>query len=205
MTASFAGQHLRDVHQFWFGELAPPQFLAAEEKSNMWFNATPNLDDAIRTTFGSHLDAARTASSHDLAALSPVEQIGLIVLLDQFPRNMFRGTAEQFGCDAIARGVARRLVAGDCSRFCVAERQFLYLPFEHSEDSSDQDLSVSLFAGLACEAPPYALEDARLALDYATRHRDVIRKFGRFPHRNAYLGRESTPDEVAFLKTGRGF
>ena len=204
-NSSLTRRALQDAHAYWFGDLLPPTYLAAPEKVALWFEAPREVDDWIRTAFGSYLEPARSAGWRDLDALSPEEQIGLVVLLDQFPRHIFRQTGEQFAYDATALDLARRLVAGDRRRFRLDERKFLFLPFQHSEDAADQDRSVALFSELACQTPAFALESARLALDYATKHRDVIRKFGRFPHRNALLGRDSTPEEVEFLKDWRGF
>ncbi len=116
-----------------------------------------------------------------------------MILLDQISRNLFRGSAEAFAADAKARAIARDMIArGLDQALAPVERMFVYLPFEHSEDLADQELSVRLFAAL----------DATLGedvLDYAVRHRDVIQRFGRFPHRNAALGRVNTAAEAAYL------
>jgi uncharacterized protein (DUF924 family) len=106
----------------------------------------------------------------------------------------------------MARGIARRLIAGGLDRFGHMERMLLTLPFQHSEEAADQDLSVLLVAEQAVRAPESVREFWRRVLDFATKHRDLIRRFGRYPHRNAMLERESTPEEVAFLEEhGRGF
>jgi uncharacterized protein (DUF924 family) len=126
-------------------------------------------------------------------------------LLDQFPRNLHRGTPEAFASDAHARAIARQAVLREAHDLCLPHtaRCFLYLPFEHSEDSADQDLSVTLFEGLR-DDPVHAAPGG--SIDYAWRHRAVIRRFGRFPHRNATLGRASTPEEAAYLaQPGAGF
>ena len=140
----------------------------------------------------------------DLAALTRRQQVALIVMLDQFPRQIHRNSGDAFACDATALAIARRLTA-NWRRFFMVEQTFVMLPFEHSEDVADQDVAVKLYAERALEAPPDHLEACRDQLDYATKHRDIIRKFGRFPHRNEALGRESTPEEIEFLKGGRGF
>jgi uncharacterized protein (DUF924 family) len=132
--------------------------------------------------------------------------MGLVILLDQFPRNIFRTSGESFAYDAKARTIARLLITLGRERFHRAERCFLYLPFEHSEDIGDQDLGVFLFAEDALSAPESWKDRSRLYLDFATKHRDLIRKFGRFPHRNQMLGRDSTAEEEAFLAAnGRGY
>ena len=129
------------------------------------------------------------------------EPLAEILLLDQFTRNIFRGTPRAFAGDARALALARGLVArGDDARLDPVQRPFAYLPFEHAEDMACQDEAVRLFTALAA--------DPRFAdmLDYAHRHRDVIRRFGRFPHRNPILGRASSADELAYLATpGAGF
>lgn len=195
---------LGEVHAFWFGRLAG-QHDYPKDKSELWFEQSDETDGAIRTTFGSHIaEAART--EWDLDALTREEQVGLVVLLDQFPRNIFRTSGDSFAYDAAARAIARRLVERDRERFFMIERAFLYLPFEHSEDIADQDYSVFLTAEAAVAAPEGLKATFRNFLDYATRHRDLIVRFGRFPHRNQLLGRRSTPEEEAFLaEHGRGF
>jgi uncharacterized protein (DUF924 family) len=136
---------------------------------------------------------------------SPPGALALAILLDQFPRNLHRGTAQAFAADAKAQEVARRAVLA--RRFDLAlaptARIFLYLPFEHGEAMADQDLSVALFEGLR-DRPAHRAPGG--TIDYAWRHREVIARFGRFPHRNAALGRESTPAERAWLAVpGNGF
>jgi len=124
----------------------------------------------------------------------------LIILLDQLSRNVFRGSPEAFAADPHARDIARRMVAtGLDASLTPVERIFIYLPFEHSEDLADQDQSVRLFETLRGD-----LGDK--TTDYADRHREVIREFGRFPHRNAVLGRQNTPAEEEYLaRPGAGF
>ncbi|WP_338089144.1 DUF924 family protein [Nannocystis pusilla] len=122
---------------------------------------------------------------------APRGALALVILLDQFPRNMFRGTPEAFASDAKAREVANAaLDAGHEHALTQEERLFLYLPLEHSEELADQERCVELMR---------ALDETPMWLDYAVRHRDVIARFGRFPHRNAVLGRESTAEECEFL------
>ena len=195
---------LTDIHRYWFGDLKSPTDKVAPDRFEMWFRPTAEVDQHIRDTFGKYLEAAK-ATEWDADNLSRVEQVGLVLLLDQFPRHIFRTTGDAFAYDAKALSIARRLVAGGIQRFYPVERTFVALPFEHSEDLADQDYSTLLFAAEAVAAPPPAKDGLRMALDYATKHRDIIRKFGRFPHRNVVLGRESTPEELEFLKGGRGF
>jgi uncharacterized protein (DUF924 family) len=193
---------LDEVHDYWFGDLGKPP--VPKELMDRWFRPTEAVDNHIRETFGPHLDAAR-ATEWNLPELSKDRQIALVVMLDQFPRQIWRKSGEAFAYDWKALSVARQLVAGGVGRFHHVERVFLFLPFEHSENVADQDEAVLLYATEAVAIAEDAKEGARQTLDYATKHRDIIRKFGRFPHRNEMLGRESTPEEIEFLKGGRGF
>jgi uncharacterized protein (DUF924 family) len=194
---------LGEVYRYWFGSLSGHDDYP-KDKSEIWFKQSDATDSFIRDSFGAFIPQAAEAE-WNLAELTREEQIGLVVLLDQFPRNIFRTSGEAFAYDAKARELARRLIDGR-HRFHRVERSFLFLPFEHSEEGADQDLSVFLFAEDAVSAPESWTATARIYLDYATRHRDLIRKFGRFPHRNAVLGRPSTPKEETFLKEhGRGY
>ena len=173
---------------FWFGTPALSETVAFNEA---WFQRDEAFDDRIRTAFAGHVEAA-IAGGLDAMAADAEGALALILLLDQFPRNLYRGTARAFAGDERARRMARFALARGAERaMSPNHRIFLYLPFEHSESLRDQELSVALFS---------TLNDAR-ALDYAVRHKDVIARFGRFPHRNAALGRDSTPEEVEFLKT----
>lgn len=194
---------LNDIHHYWFGELNSPTDFPTE-RVPMWFRPTEEIDNQIRDAYARDLDEA-AATDWDLATLSRREQVALVVLLDQFPRHIFRTTGQSFAYDAKVLAIARSLVEGGIDRFFWAERFFLSVVFEHVEDVALQDYSVLFHAELAVTAPDSLKGPFRRALDQATKHRDVIRKFGRFPHRNALLGRESTPDELEFLKGGRGF
>ncbi len=191
------------VYLYWFGDLKAWDDQPDDERRKAWFHPTAEIDAHIRDTWGHHIEAAREAT-WDLAALTRRQQVALVVMLDQFPRQIHRDSGEAFACDAAALAIARQLV-GAWRRFFVVEQTFVMLPFEHSEHVADQDIAVKLYADRALEAPAAHLEACRDQLDYATKHRDIIRKFGRFPHRNAVLGRDSTPEETEFLKGGRGF
>jgi uncharacterized protein (DUF924 family) len=181
---------------FWFAE-------GPDTHRKAWFVKDAAFDESCRAGFGALVAPARDGALDGWAA-TPQGALALLLLLDQFPRNLFRGTAEAFASDAHARHIARGAVLRD--RFDLAltpvQRVFLYLPFEHGESPADQDLSVALFEGLR-DIPAMAAPGA--TIDYAWRHRAVIRRFGRFPHRNAALGRESTADEQTWLAAGGGF
>jgi uncharacterized protein (DUF924 family) len=182
---------------FWFAE-------GRNTPRKAWFVTDAEFDAAIRDRFGALLNPAREGAL-DGWAERPAGALALLVLLDQFPRNLHRGSPQAFGSDAHARAMARQavLARGLDRALTPTERVFLYLPFEHSEAMADQDLSVTLFEGLRDSAPHRAPGGA---IDYAWRHHAVIRRFGRFPHRNAVLGRASTADERAYLAApGAGF
>jgi len=173
-----------EVLDFWFA--GDPRV-----RREVWFRRQDDFDAACGA-FTTALHAARQGAL-DQWADTPRGTLALIILLDQFSRNLHRGSPEAFAADSKARALARRAVAEGIDRQLEwLERLFIYLPFEHSEDLADQDESVRLFENLRI-----ALGD--LAAEQAFRHRDIIRRYGRFPYRNVALGRESTPEEQAFL------
>jgi uncharacterized protein (DUF924 family) len=191
------------IYAFWFGGCTVPN----PDRLRFWMHRDDATDAAIRDRFGCVLPQAATMQ-WDLAALTREQSVALVVLFDQFPRNLFRTTGEAFAYDDIARNLAERLTADGWERFTAAERFFLALPWVHHEDMAAQDFAVMLSSEIAVKAPDELKALCRGDLDQATRHRDVIRRFGRFPHRNAMLGRESTPEEIEFMATalrGRGF
>jgi uncharacterized protein (DUF924 family) len=164
------------VLDFWFG-LAPER----------WWKTDPSLDEAIRKRFLALWQAQRENLPEPFLA-SPGEALAAAILFDQFPRNMFRGRAEAYATDPLARAVAKGAVDRGFDRELAVDRQaFLYMPFEHSEDLDDQKRSLLLFT---------ALGDDHL-LGYARKHHDVVARFGRFPHRNSVLGRRPRAEEQA--------
>ena len=187
-----------DVLDFWFGPRSGATPLQARE---VWFRKSPAFDAEIRERFGAALEAALAGRLHEWEA-TPEGALARILLLDQFTRNAFRDTPRAFAGDPQALATARALVAGGSDRQLVPmQRWFVYMPFEHAEDPAAQDESVRLFTELSQQASGF-----ESALDYALRHRDVIRRFGRFPHRNAILGRDSTESERDYLRQpGAGF
>ena len=187
-----------DVLAFWFG--TPDQADYGQARA-AWFRKDEAFDAQIRTRFLAEVEAAIAGQRGNWAA-NPQGALALFILLDQFPRNLFRNTARAFAGDAVALAVARHVVEQGWDRQLLpVQRVFVYLPFEHSESLADQDRSIALFTALAAEHPETAAN-----LDYAHRHRDVIVRFGRFPHRNAALGRASTAAETDYLaQPGSGF
>lgn len=184
------------VLRFWFGDGE------ADAVRDEWFKKSPAFDAEIEQRFAAEIEAAlRGRLDHWQATTDGA--VALVLLLDQFTRNSFRDTPRAFAGDAQALGVARRLVAmGRDRALPPLRRWFLYMPYEHAEDLAAQEECVRLFTALAAEVPPAdALAGALAgALDYARRHAAVIRRFGRFPHRNAVLGRASTAEEAEFLR-----
>jgi uncharacterized protein (DUF924 family) len=182
-----------EVLSFWFGEPDEDTSYAARRK--LWFGKAPDFDRAISERFRSLMDQA-AAGQLDSWQRTPHGALALLILLDQFPRNIYRGAPQAFASDLKALAVAKTAIDRKFDQeLKPLERMFLYLPLEHSEMMPNQARSVSLFEQLAAERSE--LQDT---LDYAIKHRDVIDRFGRFPHRNEILGRESTPEEVEFLK-----
>jgi uncharacterized protein (DUF924 family) len=184
-----------DLLGFWFAD-------GFDTWRKAWFVRDDAFDAAIAEKFGAATDAA-AAGRHDGLAATPAGTLALLLLLDQFPRNLHRGHARAFAADPHARTIARAAITAQQDRALTpTQRVFLYLPFEHAEAMADQNLAVALFEGLR-DIPAMARPDA--AIDYAWRHRAVIQRFGRFPHRNAALGRDTTAEEAAFLAAGGGF
>ncbi len=180
----------RDVLDFWFGAPGSAEYGRARA---FWFDKSEATDTDIRARFGAAVQVALQGGFEDWCA-TPRGALALILLLDQFTRNAFRDTPRAFAGDARALAIARSLVeTGGDRTLTLFERQFAYLPFEHAEDYAAQRTSLLLFAQLARDGLPGPLE-------WAQRHYDVIARFGRYPHRNAILGRESTPAERAFLQ-----
>jgi uncharacterized protein (DUF924 family) len=168
------------VLAFWFEELSPEQ----------WFAKDPLLDATIRHRFGELYEALAADGPGDWEETAE-GALAAVIVLDQFPRNIFRDRPRAFASDGQALGVAERAIArGLDAELAPARRAFLYMPFQHSEDPGVQSRSVALFEDLGNPR----------TLDFARRHRAIIDRFGRFPHRNAILGRETTAEEAAFLQ-----
>ena len=180
MTETVSAPYADEILDFWFREL----------DREAWFTKSDETDTLIRGRFlALHDQLVREVSSQ--CALDPRATLAAVIAFDQFPRNVFRGTPRAFATDPAALALARQAVDAGLDRgFSRDERMFLYLPFEHSESARDQTQSVALFA---------SLDDPELTR-YAEAHKVIIDRFGRFPHRNAILGRTSTPDESEFLK-----
>jgi len=186
-----------EVLDFWFGEAGSPEY---GKPRQVWFNKSDAFDDTIRTRF---LDLHLRAADGQLKQweAQPHSLLALIVVLDQFPRNLFRGTSRAFATDTQALAAAQlALERGFDLMLLPVQCWFVYLPFEHAEDLALQHRSLQLFESLRSDP------DSAGSVDYARRHFEIIARFGRFPHRNAVLGRASTLEELEFLQQpGSGF
>lgn len=178
-------QWVDEVLDFWFRELTAKD----------WYAGGDELDEKIRSRFQDTYE--RVKADFDIESADDARTaLAAIILFDQMPRNMFRRTAAAFGTDDLAIAIARRAVDhGFDDGMKPEEKQFLYMPFMHSEVSADQERCVDLIRMLGSEE----------GLKYAIEHRDIVAAYGRFPHRNRVLGRESTPAEVEFLKGHQGY
>ncbi len=181
IASSSEPEWVRDVLSFWFEDL----------KSDQWFKADVAVDGRIGARFGVLHDEVVTAFDAVVATKSAHRALATVIVLDQFSRNMFRATPRAFATDVLALTTAHDAVTLLLDRKLSSnEKLFLYLPFEHSEAMADQERAVALIGGLGDEE----------YTGYAEAHRDIIARFGRFPHRNAVLGRASTAEEIAFLQ-----
>lgn len=192
-------EQAKAIFDFWFLPAGAPGAGAARAE---WFRKDEAFDREIERRFGPLIEQALSGGLHHWDAGGPQPALARILLLDQFTRNVFRGTPRAFAGDRLALQAAQDMVDGDEDlALPPLQRAFVYLPFEHAEDIGMQHQAVALFTRLAAAGAGF-----ESMLDYAHRHRDVIARFGRFPHRNAILGRPSTPAELAYLQQpGSGF
>jgi uncharacterized protein (DUF924 family) len=183
----------QEVLDFWFG--APGSDTAGKPRRE-WFIKNDAFDDQIRQRFGTVIDQAIAGGLREWDAEGPQGILARLIVLDQFTRNAYRNTPRAFAGDTLGLLAARQLAdSGAHKALTPLQRSFAYMPFEHTEDAFMQERAVALFTELAAEHPGFDE-----TLDYAHRHRGVIARFGRFPHRNEILGRASTPEEIDFLR-----
>jgi uncharacterized protein (DUF924 family) len=181
-----------EILSFWLGDGSRPR--------DEWFRRTDAFDDGIRARFAGVVERAAKGEL-DAWRAHPRGRLALVILLDQFSRNIFRGTARSFAQDATALALALEgIAAGEDRGLSPLERSFLYMPLMHAEDRAMQERACAEFARLAAEAPPPLAGYLSVAAKFATAHRDIVERFGRFPHRNAVLGRCSTAEEAQFLR-----
>ncbi len=182
-----------NVLRFWFGD-SHDDAETSRTQSSLWWKKQPETDADIRRRFEHSLQEA-AAGKLDSWTQTPEGRLALLLVLDQFPRNMYRDSPQAFAYDAQAQRVCLAgLEAGDDQALRPLQRVFFYLPLEHAEDRALQARSVALFSALAAHS-----DALKGYVDFAVRHQVIIDRFGRFPHRNAILGRETTPEEAAFL------
>lgn len=194
------------VLDYWIGPAAHDH-MAANRLHKRWFIKSAETDQFIEKQFGATLEALSKGLAQEWALRGPRGRLAAIIVLDQFSRNIHRGTPDAFAYDAFALELSLDgLRSGDEKHLTEVERSFLLLPLEHSEDLAHQDTSVERFEKLAATCGAAFKPLCENSASYAHQHRDVIRKFGRFPHRNQILGRENTPDEEVYLaQPGAGF
>ena len=187
------------IQEFWFGN-DPDDATVAEKRSSLWWSKDPKTDDEIRNRFGTLVLSAESDDLDEWRS-STGGRLALILLTDQFPRNIYRGTPAAFRFDGVARNLSLEgLPLGWDKDLRPIQRVFFYLPLEHSENLEHQQQCVRLFRDLASEVSVDLKPMFEGYVDYAIRHQVIIKRFGRFPHRNSILGRQSTPEEIQFLE-----
>ncbi|HUP22505.1 MAG TPA: DUF924 family protein [Thermoanaerobaculia bacterium] len=189
------------VLDFWFGEsVADPS--AAAARSSVWYGASPDIDRQIAGRFGGWVEAA-AAGELDVWQATARGRLALVILLDQFPRNLHRGSGAAFDHDPRALELAREGAAnGHLDELQPIEQVFLLMPYQHTEDLALQREGVAHYERIARAASPSWRAQLENALDFARRHLTIVERFGRFPHRNGALGREATPAERRYLEEG---
>jgi uncharacterized protein (DUF924 family) len=192
-------EDVESILHYWFGG-ATDDAEIVREKSALWWKQDSKVDAEIRRRFEMMLNA-EIKNEFASWSSSPRGQLARILLCDQFPRNMYRDSPRAFDYDERARKLAREAIdAGQDKKLRPVERVFLYLPFEHSETVDDQELSLRLYTALVEYVPETDRPTYQKFLEFARKHKEIIDRFGRFPHRNAILGRQSTAAEAEFLK-----
>ena len=193
------------ILDFWFGTHLDDA-VVAKEQAELWWSKNRETDDKVSRRFEESVRAAAVGELNEWRATAR-GRLALIILTDQFPRNIYRDTARAFSCDSKALTWCLEGLHGRSDRgLRPIERVFFYLPLEHAESREHQAKSVECLTELVASVPMEQRSTFEEYLDFAIRHRDIIDRFGRFPHRNSILGRESTAEELAFLtESGSGF
>jgi uncharacterized protein (DUF924 family) len=190
-----------NIMDFWFGQACESPAATLERKP-FWFDSDSVLDQQIWELYADTVADAGAGHYADWAE-SAHGRLALILLLDQFPRNIFRGTAEVFRYDAMALELAGQgITLGQFTGLTVPEQAFFLMPYQHSEDVAVQNAGVALYSAMVDDAADEWRDVAAGYRDFAAQHRDIIAEYGRFPHRNSVLGRSSTPDEDGYLAGG---
>ena len=194
-----AMENVETILRFWFGT-ADDDLEVAEQCARLWWKKNPQVDNEIRERFAAVLEAA-VNGERDEWLKDARGRLALIIVADQFSRNMYRDTPRAFAADKFSLSWCKDgLEIGADRALRPIERVFVYMPLEHSESIDDQNRSVALFSDLAASVPSGQRKLFDGYVDFAVRHREIVQRFGRFPHRNAILGRESTAEEVDFLQ-----
>ncbi|RVU32448.1 MULTISPECIES: DUF924 family protein [Neptunomonas] len=194
-------EQIDEVLQFWFGDLQDGFPVA--DRSALWWGGGEALDQQVEALFGPQVRRALAGGLADWEE-TPRGRLALVILLDQFTRNIYRGSAEAFSGDEQACALVKRSLERDYDLALeVSERLFFYMPLEHSESMADQNLCVSKMEALYTCVDDANRDKVVNAVNFAKEHRDVIEQFGRFPHRNQALNRESTEKELAYLHQGQ--
>lgn len=188
----------REILEYWFGPLKSADVY--HDNVKLWWEGGEDVDNEIRNRFGKQVTAA-TKGELDSWKNTPRGRLALIILVDQFTRNIYRGTPQAFAYDNIAQKLTLEGISkGDDKKLFPIERVFFYLPLEHAENLDLQKLSIQKFHDILSVAPKDQFKDFKSHEDYALEHYEIIKKFGRFPYRNEVLNRKSTPEEIEFLK-----
>ena len=199
MTASFF-----EILKFWFDDLNDQSKLEKNPIVKKWFAGGKDFDDEIKRKFETDLQKAFRGELSDWEQ-GPKGRLALVILFDQFSRNIYRRSPQMFACDAMALNLTLRTIHKKIDReLQLVERAFLYMPLQHSEDIEMQKMSLTYFeklVHLSKTKSPINTAYYEHSFSYAKRHHDIVADFGRFPHRNSILQRESTPEETDFLKT----
>jgi uncharacterized protein (DUF924 family) len=191
----------KEILKYWFGELNE-NGMPKEQKYDLWFGKSEETDKYLTDEYKDLLESAKRGELDDWKN-EPDSLVALIVLLDQFSRNIYRDTSGMFAADSQALELAKLSLDFEIP---TIYKVFTYMPFMHSEDLEEQNRCVELFEDLVDKTDGEAKESVKNNLDYAIQHRDIVEKYGRFPHRNEILGRESTSEELEYLaKPGAGF
>ncbi len=190
-----------EVLAFWFGDAcSSPE--VAKTRQHFWYVPNSDTDQQIWELYADVVSDAANGF-YDYWQETPQGRLALIILFDQFPRNMYRGTSEVYRYDAKALQLAGQgITVGHLNGLSLPEQTFFLMPYQHSEDIAVQRVGVDLLRALVAEAPPEWQAFANEALSYAIRHHDIVAEYGRFPHRNSLLGRNSTEAEAQFLAEG---
>jgi uncharacterized protein (DUF924 family) len=195
---------IQAILQFWLDELDATG-MCSQAQNRLWFQSRPETDREIEQRFGGDVSQALAGELNHWAEEKD-GLIALVILLDQFTRNIYRGTPAAFSGDRQALALAEAAVACDADcELATVHRVFLYIPYEHAEDLQTQEAGISCFDRLLEDCHPDAREQVAGFRDYSVAHRDVIARFGRFPHRNKILDRDSTGEEITHLEQHGGF